>query len=131
VVCIGIKILLSAILIRYFAHMGIALAESIAQITNATVLFYFLPKEIKGQEGWRTMVSFARTFAGCAVMAAVVYLMKGTLYEFFSPVLELALLVVSGCLVYGAIAMFLQAQAMQAMLRIVMGLGAKYLPRSS
>jgi putative peptidoglycan lipid II flippase len=130
-VCIGMKIVLSGILIRYFAHMGIALAESIAQITNATVLFCLLPKEIRGQEGWRTVASFARTFAGCAVMGGVVYLTKESLYEFYSPMLELALLVGLGCLVYGVIALFLQAQAMQAALKIVMELGAKRLPRSS
>jgi putative peptidoglycan lipid II flippase len=131
VVCIGIKIILSGVLIRYFGHLGIALAESIAQITNAATLFCLLPKEIKGQEGWRTARSFARTLVGCIVMGSVVYLTRETLYEFFSPAFELAVLVVLGCLVYGVIAIFLQAQAMQAVLKIVMGLGAKYLPRSS
>jgi ABC-type phosphate transport system permease subunit len=64
-------------------------------------------------------------------MGVVVYLTKETLYEFFSPVLELAVLVGLGCVVYGVIAIFLQAQAMQAALKMVMELGAKRLPRSS
>lgn len=131
VVCIGIKIILSGILIRYFAHRGIALAESIAQIINAATLFYLLPKELKGEEGRRTLVSFARTLGCCAVMGVVVYFTKETLYELFSPALELAFLVLLGVAVYGVIAFFFQAQAINSALKIVTALGGKYLPRSS
>jgi putative peptidoglycan lipid II flippase len=129
--CIGLKIILSAVLIRYLAHMGIALADSISQITNALILFGLLPKEVKGQEGWKTLTSFAQTLAGCMVMGGVVYVMRAKLYELFHPLLGLASLVLLGVAVYGVIAFFFQAPAIQAARKIVTELGAKYLPRSS
>jgi putative peptidoglycan lipid II flippase len=130
-ICIGLKIILSAILIRHLAHLGIALAESISQVVNAATLFYLLPKELKGEEGRRTFASFAQTLGCCAVMGAVVYFTKETLYEFFSPALELAFLVVLGVAVYGVIACFFQAQAIHSALKVMTALGGKYLPRSS
>jgi putative peptidoglycan lipid II flippase len=128
---IAIKVVLSWILIRPLAHLGIALAESLSLIANAVLLFCFLPKEIKRHEGAKTLVAFAQTAGSCAIMGIIIYLTQVTLNEAFDPVLELAFVVILGVAVYGVIALFLQAQAVHALLKIVTELGAKYLPRSS
>ncbi|MGH7797291.1 MAG: murein biosynthesis integral membrane protein MurJ [Candidatus Binatia bacterium] len=128
---IAIKIVLSWILIRYFAHAGIALAESLSLIANAVLLFCFLPKEIKRQEGARTLVAFAKTLGSCTIMGIIVYLTKGMLGVRVGPTVDLALVVFVGVAVYGLIASFLQAQTVGALLRVVTELGSKYRPRSS
>lgn len=131
ITCIGIKIVLSWILIQHLAHSGIALAESISQVTNALFLFCSLPKDVKGQEGWKTGASFAQTLAGCLVMGLVVYLVREKVDGLFAPSLELASLVLMGAAVYGAIALLFQMEAGHAVLKAFAELGAKYLPRNS
>jgi len=66
--CMGLKIILAWVLIRPLAHMGIALAESLSEITKASLLFFFLPDQVKGDEGWNTVKSLGRTLATSILM---------------------------------------------------------------
>lgn len=130
-VCIGLKIILSWVLVGSLAHRGIALAESISQIANALFLFYFLPGEVKGQEGWKTASSFVQTLAGCVVMGAVVYLVRAKVDGLLSPSLELASLVFLGVAIYGIFALLFQDEASDPVLKMLAQVRTKYLPRSS
>jgi putative peptidoglycan lipid II flippase len=128
---IAIKIILSWVLVRQFAHMGIALAESVSLVANALLLFCFLPKELRGQEGWKTGTALAQTVAGCLVMAAVVYLVRTEVNGLFSAPLELVSLALLGVVVYVLFALLFRVEASQFALKTLTQLGAKYLPRSS
>jgi putative peptidoglycan lipid II flippase len=128
--CIGIKIVLSWVLIGSLAHAGIALADSISQLTNALTLFWFLPKEVRGEEGWKTLGAFAQTLVGCLVMGVVVYFAKERIYGLFAPSLNLVFLAVVGVVVYGGTTLF-QVEARQSVLKALTELGGKYMPRSS
>ena len=126
-VCIGIKIVLAWILVGPLAHRGIALADSVSQIINVLTLFYFLPEEIRGQEGWRTVTAFAQTIAACLGMGAVVYFAKESIYGLFGPLIEIVSLILLGGVVYGAIALLFRMEASRSVLRTLTELGGKYL----
>jgi putative peptidoglycan lipid II flippase len=128
--CFASRIFLSWILIGHLAHRGIALADSIAQITNVVLLFYFLPREVRGKEGVPTLISFAQTMTGCMVMAAVVYLARENIDGLLSSPLELACMILLGAAVYGAVSFFFQKELTHPILRTFTELGAKYLPRT-
>jgi putative peptidoglycan lipid II flippase len=129
-VCIGIKIFLAWILIGPLRHTGIALADSLSQIANAAVLFYLLPREVKGEEGRKTLGAFGQTVLGAAVMGIVVYIVKEQVDGWFAPSLCVIFLVALGAAVYGTIALF-QVEARQSMFKALTELGGKYMPRSS
>lgn len=129
--CTGLKILLAWILIGPLAHAGIALAESLCQIANALILFCVLPKEVKGQEGWNTIISFAQSLTGGIIMGAVVYLAKGSAEKLPSPALELGALVLLGVAVYGIIGLLSQGEASQTVLRALAQVRGKYVARST
>jgi len=124
---IALKIILSWILVGSLAHRGIALAESLSLTANAFVLFCFLPRELKGQEGWKTLAAFAQTLAGCVVMGAVVYFAQEKLNGMFSLPLELVSLVLLGGATYGAAALLFQAEVSHSILKALTELGGKYL----
>jgi putative peptidoglycan lipid II flippase len=127
---LAVKIALSWVLVRQFAHIGIAMAESVSVIVNALLLFRYLPKELKGEEGWRTGAALVQTLAVCLVMAAAVYLTRVELNGIINGPLELMSLVLLGGLVYGAGALVLQMEAGQSVLQVVRRLGTRYLPRT-
>ena len=128
---IAIKIILSWVLVRQFSHVGIALAESVSLVANALLLFCFLPKELRGQEGRKTGTALAQTAAGCLVMAAVVYLVRTEVNGLLNAPLELVSMALLGVLVYGFFALIFRMEASQFVLRTLTQLGAKYIPRSS
>jgi len=128
---IGIKIVLSWILLSSLSHRGIALAESLSQILRIILLFLFLPAQVKGQEEWNMVKSFARTVAAAALMAAVVYFAQGQVDGLVSMPLEIAALVLLGIAVYGLITYRFQEEEAQFLLKSVTSLGAKYLPSKS
>ena len=129
--CIGIKIFLAWILVEPLAHRGIALADSVSQIINVLILFYFLPEEIRGQEGWRTVTAFAQTIAACLVIGAVVYFTKESIYGLFGPLIAIVSLILLGGAVYAAIALLLRMEASQSVLKALTELGGKYLRGAS
>jgi putative peptidoglycan lipid II flippase len=116
---IGIKIVLCWPLIGMLAHAGIALADSIAQIASALLLFFFLPEEVKRQEGWNTFKSVGQTLTAAILMGAVIYLPKGTLKGLLNVPLELAALIFAGGAAYGAIAFIIQRQELQLLVNSV------------
>jgi putative peptidoglycan lipid II flippase len=124
--CTGFKILLAWILIGPLAHAGIAMAESVSQIVNALLLFSFLPKEVKGEEGWKTVISFAQSLTSGAIMGAVVYFARETTH-LSSPFLELAGLVLIGGAVYAVIGLVSQGEASQTVLKALSQFGGKFL----
>lgn len=125
-ICISIKITLAWFLIPYMAHLGIALADSISQISNAVFLFCLLPKPVKGEEGWKTLGSFAQILAGCLIMGTVVYLVKERVDGLFSPSVELVSLVLLGAVVYGVLALLFRVEPSQSVLKALTQLGIKH-----
>jgi putative peptidoglycan lipid II flippase len=124
---IGIKIVLSWILVQPLAHRGIALAESLSLFANAVFLFCFLPRELKGQEVWKTLGAFAQTLAGCAVMGTVVYLVQERIDGIFSLPLEIGGLILLGAATYGLTALFFQVEVSHSLLRTATELAGRYI----
>ncbi len=128
---IGVKVLLSWILVQQFAHVGLALAESFSQIFRTLLMFFLLPGEVKGQEEWNTIKSFAQTLAAGALMGFVVYLVREQITGLFSVPVELATLVLLGIASYGAIAVLRKGEEVQFLFKAFTALGMKALPRKS
>ena len=128
---IAVKVLLSWVLIQQFAHIGLALAESFSQILRTLLMFFLLPKEVKGQEEWNTIKSFAQTLAAGVLMGFVVYLVREQITGLFSVPVELAALVLLGIASYGAIAVVRKGEEVQFLFKAFTALGVKALPRKS
>jgi putative peptidoglycan lipid II flippase len=128
--CIGLKVLLSWFLIGPLAHLGIALAESLSQTANAVLLFVFLPREIKGHEGAKTLVSFGQTAAMGGVIALLLYVAKEAVDGRVSPPLELVSLAVVGAAVYATFALVFQGEASRSVLKTLTAF-APFRPKKS
>jgi putative peptidoglycan lipid II flippase len=129
---IGVKIFLAWLLVRPFAHVGLALAESFSHIFRATLMFFLLPEEIKGQEEWKTIKSFGQTLATCILMGGMVYLVKGHLTGLVNAPMELFVLVLCGVASYSALTFLRRGdEEVQSLLKAVTDLGGKYFPRRS
>src|SRR5262249_54986923 len=131
IIRIGVKVILSWVLVQHFAHVGLALAESASQIIRTLLMFFLLPDQVKGQEEWNTIKSFGQTSAACVLMGVVVYLVKEQITGLFSVPVELGALVLLGIASYGALALFRQGEEMQSLLKAFTALGTKALPRKS
>ena len=129
--CMGIKIVLAWVLIRPLGHLGIALAESLSQITKASLLFFFLPDQVKREEGWNTVKSLGRTLATSILMLAVIYLVKDRIAGLISIPLELAVLILLGFATYVAIAFLFRGEEIQSLVKALRALGAKLIPTKS
>jgi len=127
----GIKILLSWVLTRPLAHIGIALAESISQLVTVPFLILLLPKQVKRQQGWKTLKSFAQTLTVAAVMGGMIYLVKERIDGVYSIPLELAALASLGAVAYGVMGSIFQREEAQTLFNAVMTLGTKFLPNKS
>lgn len=113
---ISVKILLSWVLIQPFAHVGLALAESLALIARTIFLFFLLPSRLKGQEMWGTIQSFARTVIACVVMGVGLSLVKGRMAELFSVPFEICALALLGVMIYGVMTIFFHREEAQTLL---------------
>lgn len=71
---IGVKILLSFALVGSLAHGGLALAESLSFILKASLLLWFLPRELRQPEYGQAMRSFGVTAVLATAMGGVVFL---------------------------------------------------------
>lgn len=116
---IGTKIILCWLLIGPLAHLGIALADSISQMTSALLLFFFLPQGVKGQEAWNTVKSVGQTLGAGILMGAVIYFLKDTLRGLSNVPLELAVVVLVGAATYGVITLVAQREELQSLLNAV------------
>jgi putative peptidoglycan lipid II flippase len=71
---LGIKILLSVVLVGPMAHGGLALAESLSYIVKAIGLMLFLPEELRANFEYRAVFqSFGMTAVITAGMGAMVF----------------------------------------------------------
>jgi putative peptidoglycan lipid II flippase len=131
IIRIGIKVILSWVLVQHFAHVGLALAESASQIIRTLLMFFLLPDQVKGQEEWHTIKSFGQTLAACVLMGVVVYLVKEQISGFFSVPVELVALVLLGIASYGTIAFLRKGEELQSVLKAFTVLSVKALPRKS
>ena len=125
-ISIAIKIALTWVLIPHFSHLSIALADSVAQFTNALALFVLLPTAVKGQEGAKTCTALARILSGCVVMGGLLYLTKEKIAGMFAPFLELALLIALGIGAYGLLALFLRMEPGRLVLDTMTQMATRY-----
>lgn len=123
---IGVKIVLAFILIRPFAHLGIALAEALSHCVRLPLLFLALPAEIRGQETRRTLGSVGRTMVAGAAMGATMWIMDARISGTIPLALEAVLVMALGLVVFGAVAAVLLRDEAQALL----GIAAALMPRS-
>ena len=76
VVCVATNILLNIRWVRYFAHVGIALASSVAAVLNVLLLWRGLVKTnlIQNYFSLKWIYFTARVFISSAIMGGVIYL---------------------------------------------------------
>ncbi len=81
-VSVGLNIILSLILVRYMAHVGLALATSISTTLAVLLMFYGLRNKIGslGTKGYIT--AFIKAGAASAVMGIVAYVVYNGLYGY-------------------------------------------------
>ncbi|MDR2712617.1 MAG: murein biosynthesis integral membrane protein MurJ [Clostridiales bacterium] len=84
-VTIGMNILLSIILVRVMAQNGLALAYSLAGISNTVILLVFMKRKMGRMDGRRLLISTGKMVAISAVMGVVVWLALRLLNQFFVP----------------------------------------------
>lgn len=128
---VGVKILLAWILVRSFAHAGLALAESLSQIVRTSSMFFFLPSQLKGHDRWNTVQSFGKTLAACVFMGVPLYLLKEEITGLVSPLVELGAMALLGVTTYGMVLFLRGGEEAQLLLRVLSAVGGKYLPWKS
>ena len=71
---LGLKIVLSFVLVGPMAHAGLALAESLSFVVKAALLFFFLPAELREQIGYQELFqSFGMTALTTGAVGGVVF----------------------------------------------------------
>jgi putative peptidoglycan lipid II flippase len=128
---VAIKILLSWLLIHPLAHLGLALAESLSQIVRLPLLYIFLPNPVKGQEGWKTMRSCAKTLVASLLMGVIMSLVQNRIHGFFPLAVELLVLTLLGMPVYAGITLLFQGEELASLLQLLKILKGRYLPQKS
>ena len=104
-ISVGLNLVLNLILMQFFAHVGLAMATSIAAWFNAGVLTWLLQREGIYGVSPRTWDRIARLLAATLVMAVVLILADRLVPPGQGPWLEvaqLAALIGGGALVYAA-----------------------------
>jgi len=104
-IAMACNLILNIILVFPLAHAGLALATSLAALTNASLLYYYLRKEnvLQHRDGWVPL--FARVFVACIVMCAALWWLFPAADSWFTltapgKVLQLAWLVLGGIVIY-------------------------------
>jgi putative peptidoglycan lipid II flippase len=128
---IGVKIVLSYLLIRPLAHAGLALAESLSQIIKVSLLILYLPERLRRREVWKTAGSFARTLAASFLMGALIYLVQARLNSLLNVALGLAALILLGAVTYAVIALLFQKGESRTLLAALNALRARYVANKS
>lgn len=105
-IAVGIDIVLNIILVKFMAHIGLALSTSIGAIAASVMLLYGVKKKIGslGIKGY--IVTFTKTGLASAVMGAAVYLIYHGLYGMLEVsklynLISLLAAVGSGVIIYG------------------------------
>ncbi len=101
------NVILNILLVFPLAHAGLALATSLAALTNAGLLYYHLRKQdiLRHEAGWGLLL--ARVLGACVIMClALWWLLPPAADWLLMPVMQrvaqLTLLVVGGALIYFA-----------------------------
>lgn len=112
-----VRISLSWILLQPLAHMGLALADSIAVTMRVVFLFAVMPAALKGEEVWNTLQSFARTLMICVLMGGMLFATRGNLAGVSIP-LELLSLVLLGAVSYTVLTFVFHKEEVQTLLKV-------------
>jgi putative peptidoglycan lipid II flippase len=111
------RILLSFLLLQPLAHMGLALADSIAMTMRVIFLLAVMPPALKGEEVWNTIQSFARTLMICVLMGGMLYTVRGNIAGASVP-LELLSLALFGAVIYTVLTFVFHKEEVQTLLRV-------------
>lgn len=105
VIAVTVNIAMSLLLFKPMAHVGLALAVSIAAYVNSGMLLWYLRRDAVYMplSGWSSYA--AKVLLACAVMGAVLYIGSGetviwTDASLYERILRLAVLVVLGIVSY-------------------------------
>jgi putative peptidoglycan lipid II flippase len=118
----GSRIALAWVLIQWIGHAGIALADSLSSVVSGVCLFLYLPAEIKGDEGWKTVKSFGQTIGATALMLGVVYFAKERWIEILSGPIGVFALIVLGGAIYAVAAVLTRRKDMDIVVHGLTGL---------
>jgi putative peptidoglycan lipid II flippase len=127
---LGVKMVLTGVLIHPMAHLGIAVAESASHILRVAFLFVLLPEKVKRQEGWSTFKSVGQVLAASSVMGIVIHF-SNEIFSGFSIPFELAALVLLGIVLYAMTSFLLRSAELASLLETVRASTAKYLAKAS
>ena len=83
-VSVGVNLVLSVVLVRTLGFVGLALATSIAALTNATLCLFLLRMQLGGIGGQRLAVALAKVALASLAMSSVVLSVNRLLYGFAS-----------------------------------------------
>ena len=79
VVSVAVNLTLSTVLVRTMGFVGLALATSVAALTNATLCIVILRAQLDGIDGRRLAGSFAKVALSSVAMSAVVLIVNRSL----------------------------------------------------
>ena len=102
------NILLNIIWVRYFAHVGIALASSVAALLNVLLLWRGLVKTnlIQNYFSLKWIYFTARVFISSAIMGGVIYLCDPSFDQWLKMHLSTQVLYLSGIIGASALVYF-------------------------
>ncbi len=116
------NVILNAVLIHNFAHVGLAMATSLSSILNAGLLYrkWRATTAFVFQPGWRTFVM--RVFVASVGMALFLWFMTPTLNTWLDwsrtqRVIDLALLITGGGLIYSGVLLSLGVRPREFVLK--------------
>jgi putative peptidoglycan lipid II flippase len=119
---VAVKIVLTAVLIRPLAHVGVALADSVAEAARCALLLAALPSAVKGRELAAALRAFAQTVGASVLMGVGIHLVRLRLDGLLVPTLEVAALAVLSAGLYAALAVPLQGPEARSVLAAVAAL---------
>ena len=124
VAAILINILFSLLFAGPWAHIGLALANSISLTLQALLLFYFLRRRIGRMDGRHILLSLGKTMLACAAMAVVVWAAAAGVSATigvdskFGQLLQVCLAMVAGALAFFLASHLMKMEELQAALDI-------------
>ncbi|MEG1996909.1 MAG: murein biosynthesis integral membrane protein MurJ, partial [Clostridiales bacterium] len=127
--CIVCNILFSLLLVNTFAHVGLALAFSIAGLVQALLLFIFLRMKIGQMDIRRILTSLIKTGAACVLMGLAAWGINGLCETVFGFAGKTSQVINLGCAIGGAMVVFFIATWLMKMeeAKMVMTMLAKKL----
>ena len=120
VVCVATNILLNIIWVRYFAHVGIALASSVAALLNVLLLWRGLVKTnlIQNYFSLKWFYFTARVFISSVIMGGVIYLCDPSFDQWLKMHLSTQVLYLSGIIGASALVYFVSLKILGEPIRL-------------